>query len=162
MGAGPYRRMPVAVSGPFKLGVTGPVGMANALNGYASQRPLEPVRLSIICNGAASSKTTHSDLSHHMYQQVLWATARPFLLDMGRVRAAFSRCHSTPRRQGPRKHPHEIGGCRRTLGGPMPAADADLTLMIREGQNSVGAKRPPRRTTSRRRIGACPRRSARA
>jgi hypothetical protein len=36
--------------------------------------------------------------------------------------------------------PHEIWGCRRTLGGPMPAADVDLTLMIREGQNSVGAE----------------------
>jgi hypothetical protein len=26
----------------------------------------------------------------------------------------------------------------RTLGGPMPAHDVDLTLMIREGQNSIG------------------------
>ena len=31
-------------------------------------------------------------------------------------------------------------GCRRTLGGPMPAADADLTLMIREGQKLGPAK----------------------
>jgi hypothetical protein len=29
-------------------------------------------------------------------------------------------------------------GDRRTLGGPMPADDVDLTLMIREGQNSIG------------------------
>ena len=28
---------------------------------------------------------------------------------------------SLPLRREPRNHPHEIGGCRRTLGGPMPA-----------------------------------------
>jgi hypothetical protein len=37
--------------------------------------------------------------------------------------------------------PHRDPGCRRTLGGPMPAADADLTLMIPEDQNSVGQPR---------------------
>ena len=40
----------------------------------------------------------------------------------------------------------------------MAAADVDLTLMIREGQNSVGAKRPPHRPTSRTSRGACRRR----
>jgi hypothetical protein len=41
-----------------------------------------------------------------------------------------------PCREGPRILTRS--GCRRTLGGPMPAADVDLTLIIREGQNSVG------------------------
>jgi hypothetical protein len=57
---------------------------------------------------------------------------------------AFSRVIPPPS-SGASKSSSRHRGCRRTLGGPMPAADVDLTLMIREGQNSVGAERPPHR-----------------
>ena len=73
----------------------------------------------------------------------------------------LSRASFHPTRREPRNHPHEIGGCRRTLGGPMPADDVDLTLMNSRGSKLDRAKRPPHRPTSRTSRAACRRRCAR-
>ena len=69
-----------------------------------------------------------------------------------------------PRRQGPRNHPHEIGGCRRgvcTIPAGALARRAAPGARCSEGPAPPLGRSPPRPTTSSPCIGACPRRCAR-